>query len=104
MSECVRRETILKGSAVPQPITGVFNIMATPFDTDADRRIDRASLRRLVDFQIDKGAYGLTILGVLGEAAKLTVDERKVVVDTVLESVAGAMAVVVRNSPHGTPT
>lgn len=77
-------------------ISGVFNILATPFD--AQRQIDFASLRRLVDFQIDKGAYGLTILGVLGEAAKMSVDERKQVVDTVFETVAGRVQVVVGTS------
>src|SRR5262245_7208492 len=80
---------------MPDQIVGVFNIMATPFDPGAENRIDVPSLRRLVKFQIDKGAYGLTILGVLGEAAKLTVDERKGVVDTVLETVAGQIPVVV---------
>jgi 4-hydroxy-tetrahydrodipicolinate synthase len=79
-------------------ITGVFNIMATPFDPGADLGVDVASLRRLVDFQIDKGAYGLTILGVLGEAAKLSVDERKLVVDTVMATVAGRVPVVVGTS------
>ena len=80
---------------MPQ-ISGVFNILATPFD--AQRQIDFASLRRLVEFQIDKGAYGLTILGVLGEAAKMSVDERKQVVDTVFETVAGRVQVVVGTS------
>ena len=77
-------------------ITGVFNILATPFD--GQQQIDLVSLRRLVNFQIDKGAYGLTILGVLGEAAKMSVDERKLVVDTVFETVAGRVPVVVGTS------
>jgi 4-hydroxy-tetrahydrodipicolinate synthase len=85
-------------------ITGVFNIMATPFDPGADLGVDVASLRRLVDFQIDKGAYGLTILGVLGEAAKLSVDERKLVVDTVMETVAGRVPVVVGTSHNDVAT
>ncbi len=77
-------------------ISGVFNILATPFD--AEQQIDFDSLRRLVEFQIDKGAYGLTILGVLGEAAKMSVDERKRVVDTVFETVAGRVPIVVGTS------
>jgi 4-hydroxy-tetrahydrodipicolinate synthase len=79
-----------------QKITGIFNILATPF-TD-DYALDLASLRKLVNFQLDLGAYGLTILGVLGEAAKMSVDERKQVVDTVLETVAGRVPVVVGTS------
>jgi 4-hydroxy-tetrahydrodipicolinate synthase len=77
-------------------ITGVFNIMATPFT--ADGAVDVPSLRRLVNFQIGMGAYGLTILGVLGEAAKLTVEERQQVVDVVLETVAGRVPVIVGTS------
>ena len=49
-------------------ITGIFNILATPFD--AQQQLDVASLRNLIEFQLDKDAFGLTILGVLGEAAK----------------------------------
>jgi 4-hydroxy-tetrahydrodipicolinate synthase len=79
-----------------QAIAGVYNIMATPFN--ADRQVDTASIRRLVEFQIDKGAYGLTILGVLGEAAKLSVAERGDVVTTVLDAVAGRVPVIVGTS------
>ncbi|MGH2372964.1 MAG: dihydrodipicolinate synthase family protein, partial [bacterium] len=51
-------------------LKGVYNIMATPFDDDG--AIDEASVRRLVDFQLRCGAHGLTILGVMGEAHKLS--------------------------------
>ncbi len=76
-----------------QRITGIFNILATPFDSEL--QVDWASLRRLVEFQLDNDAYGLTILGVLGEAAKLSVDERRQVIDTVMDTVAGRAPVVV---------
>lgn len=79
-----------------QKITGIFNILATPFTTD--RQVDLPSLRRLVQFQLDLGVYGLTILGVLGEAAKLTVDERRQIMDTVIEVVNGRVPVVVGTS------
>lgn len=74
-------------------ISGIFNILATPFS--ADSAVDYDSLRRLARFQMDVGAGGLTILGVMGEAAKLSVDERKAVMDTVVETVAGAIPIVV---------
>ncbi|MGQ9849157.1 MAG: dihydrodipicolinate synthase family protein [Aggregatilineaceae bacterium] len=83
-------------------ITGIFNILATPFD--ADRQLDLPSLRRLIEFQLDRGAYGLTILGVLGEAAKLKVDERRLVMDTVMETVNGRVPVVVGVSHQDTAT
>lgn len=83
-------------------ITGIFNILATPFDSQL--AVDWDSLRRLVSFQLDKGAYGLTILGVLGEAAKLSVEERRQVVDVVIETVAGRVPVVVGVSHPQTET
>lgn len=79
-----------------QRITGIFNILATPFN--AQQQVDLDSLRQLVNFQLDLGVYGLTILGVLGEAAKLTVDERNLVLNTVMETVAGRVPVVVGTS------
>ena len=77
-------------------ISGIFNILATPFS--ADYAVDYDSLRRLVRFQMDVGAQGLTILGVMGEAAKLSVDERRAVMETVVETVAGAVPIVVGTS------
>ncbi len=77
-------------------ISGIFNILATPFS--ADYAVDYASLRRLARFQMAVGAQGLTILGVMGEAAKLSVDERRLVMDTVVETVAGAIPIVVGTS------
>ena len=44
---------------------------------------------------MDIGAQGLTILGVMGEAAKLSVAERRAVMDTVVETVNGAIPIVV---------
>ncbi|MCY4145882.1 MAG: dihydrodipicolinate synthase family protein [Chloroflexi bacterium] len=74
-------------------LRGIFNILATPFDSDY--AVDYASLRQLVGFQLGLGAQGLTILGVMGEAAKLSVDERRAVMDCVMDEVAGAAPIVV---------
>jgi 4-hydroxy-tetrahydrodipicolinate synthase len=52
---------------------GVFVIAVTPFtETMA---VDTASIDTMVDFYYDKGADGLTILGMMGEAPKLTQTE-----------------------------
>jgi len=76
--------------------SGIFNILATPFTPDG--AVDAVSLRHLVEFQLARGAYGLTILGILGEAAKLTVDERRAVMDSVLATVNGRVPVIVGTS------
>lgn len=73
--------------------SGIFNILATPFDSA--QQVDWDSLQNLVDFQINMGAQGLTILGVLGEAAKLSVDERQQVMESVINRVSGRIPVVV---------
>ncbi|MGK6315808.1 dihydrodipicolinate synthase family protein [Neorhizobium sp. DT-125] len=49
---------------------GVFVIACTPFNEDGS--LDTPSVGRMVDFYYDKGADGLTILGMMGEAPKLT--------------------------------
>lgn len=83
-------------------LSGIFNILATPFDEQ--QRVDIESLRRLVEFQLNCGVSGLTILGVLGEAAKLSVDERRTVTTTVIDVVGGRVPVVVGTSHQDVDT
>ena len=60
---------------------GVFTIAVTPFLPDG--ALDWDSIDRMVDFYIEKGATGLTILGMMGEAGKLTAEESIAVVKRV---------------------
>ena len=48
---------------------GVYSIIPTAFTDSGD--IDPASQRKVVDLFINKGANGLTALGVTGEVARL---------------------------------
>ena len=52
---------------------GVFTIAVTPFFPNG--AVDFDSIDRMVDFYIEKGATGLTILGLMGEAGTLTAAE-----------------------------
>ena len=61
--------------------SGVFTIAATPFLPDGT--LDAESIDRLVDFYLEKGATGLTILGMMGEAGKLTAAESTTVIERV---------------------
>ena len=61
---------------------GVFTISVTPFGEDGSLDLD--SLDRVVDFYLEKGATGLTVLGMMGEAGKLTAAESKALVARVL--------------------
>lgn len=79
--------------------SGVYIISATPF-TDAGE-LDLESADRLVDFYIDKGVSGITILGVMGEAPKLAPDEAETFLGRVLRHVDGRVPVVVGVSNPG---
>lgn len=61
---------------------GVFTIACTPFLPDG--ALDLDSIDTMVDFYLDKGATGLTILGMMGEAGKLSSDEAITVVKRVV--------------------
>lgn len=78
--------------------SGVHIIAATPFTEDG--AVDYPSLDRLIDFYIGHGVSGLTILGMMGEADKLTEEERRGVIDRILAR-AGGLPVVVGVSDAG---
>lgn len=62
--------------------TGVFTIAVTPFLPNG--ALDLTSIDRMVDFYVQKGASGLTILGIMGEAGKLSAEESLVVIERVV--------------------
>ena len=67
---------------IDETTTGVFTIAVTPFQPDGS--IDWDSVDSMVDFYIEKGATGLTILGMMGEAGKLTAEDSVTVVQRVV--------------------
>lgn len=80
--------------------SGVYHILITPFG--ADEEFDGPSMRRVVRFALDQGVNGLIALSVMGEAPKLTDDERSDVLAAVLEEAAGAVPVVAYCSADST--
>jgi 4-hydroxy-tetrahydrodipicolinate synthase len=78
---------------------GVYLITVTPF-TDGGA-LDLASTDRMVDFLLEKGVTGLTVLGIMGEATKLTAQESRTFVRQVLARVNGRVPVVVGASAAG---
>jgi 4-hydroxy-tetrahydrodipicolinate synthase len=63
---------------------GVWGVVATPFQ-GSTLDVDLDSLAALVEHYEAIGATGLTVLGVFGEAASLTADERRQVLETAVE-------------------
>ncbi len=76
---------------------GVFVISVTPFNDDGT--LDLNSLDRVTDFYLEAGATGLTILGMMGEAPKLTPDESKLVIQRVTARSQGKPVVVGVSAP-----
>lgn len=78
---------------------GVYVIAVTPFtETGA---LDLDSTDSMVDFYLEKGATGLTVLGMMGEAPKLTAEESRIFVRRVLKRVDGRVPVVAGVSAAG---
>ncbi len=78
---------------------GVYLITVTPFKPDGT--LDLESTDRLIDFYLQCGVDGLTVLGIMGEAPKLTAQESALYVKRVLDRVDGAVPVVVGASAPG---
>ncbi len=78
---------------------GVFVIMATPFADDG--ALDLQSADRLVEFCLEEGVHGFTLLGVMGEAPKLSLEEQAEFTDHVLKRIDGRVPVIVGVSNPG---
>ena len=81
-------------------LEGVYSVLPTPFRTDGD--VDEDSLRRVIDLFIQAGVNGVTALGVTGEVARLDDDERRRVLDAVVDQVHGRIGVVAGTTAEGT--
>ena len=81
-------------------LTGIYNITPTPFTPDGT--LDEPSLRKLTDFTRGTRVNGMTILGVLGEADKLTESERDRVTELVIETAGANFPICVGTTHAGT--
>ncbi len=78
---------------------GIYVIAATPFAENG--ALDLTSTDRMVDFYLSCGVEGMTILGMMGEATKLSEEESQIVTRRILGRVAGRVPVVVGVSNPG---
>ena len=79
---------------------GVIPAVLTVFDKEEN--IDEVGMRQLVSFLIDKGVNGLYLTGSTGEGFTMTSEERKKVVEIVIDETAGRVPVVVHVGAIGT--
>lgn len=78
---------------VEKLINGIVPALATPFDEENNVNVPSISL--LVDRVISHGANGVYVCGRTGEAGSLTIQERKLIAETVIKEVAGQVPVIV---------
>ena len=76
---------------------GVYVIAATPFTENG--ALDLRSIDRMIDFYDGAGVDGITVLGMMGEAPKLTAEESKEVVARVVARAGGRPVVVGVSAP-----
>jgi 4-hydroxy-tetrahydrodipicolinate synthase len=75
------------------PLRGVYTIALTPFTDKGD--LDDKSIGSLSEFYVDAGVHGITILGIMGEAHKLSDAERRAIIERYVSAVGGRVPVVV---------
>jgi 4-hydroxy-tetrahydrodipicolinate synthase len=73
-------------------LRGVIVPLVTPFDEQ--NQVDHAALCRVVDFVIAKGVHAVMVAGSTGEGPLLSFDERKSVLETVVEEVKGRVPTI----------
>lgn len=81
-------------------LNGVLTALATPFTEEGS--VDVPSLRRLIDRSVEGGVNGVVACGSTGEFAALSMDERRLVVETVVDQVAGRVPVVAQTGATST--
>ena len=74
-------------------VEGSWPALVTPFH--GDDTVNLEALRRLVGFHVENGSQGVLILGSTGEAIMLSQEERKRIIDTVLDEANGRIPVMV---------
>ena len=72
-------------------LQGIYTALVTPLKNGT---VDLAALKRLVDRQREAGVQGLVVCATTGEGAALTPDERRLVIDTVVRRLDGALTVL----------
>ncbi|MGW6402560.1 4-hydroxy-tetrahydrodipicolinate synthase [Streptomyces sp. NPDC055134] len=81
-------------------LNGILTALATPYDEAGD--IDEKLLRRLVDRSVDAGVAGVVAGGSTGEFATMTGDERRLLVETVVDQAGGRVPVIAQTGAVAT--
>lgn len=74
-------------------IRGVIPTVLTPYDEN--EQIDDVALRAEIQYLLDAGVHSLFLMGSFGECPYLNDDDREIVIRTCVDTVAGAVPIVV---------
>jgi 4-hydroxy-tetrahydrodipicolinate synthase len=74
-------------------IRGIIPPLTTPFNRDGT--LYEEGLRRLLNFQIDKGSHGVFLCGTYGSGPLMSVSQRKKVVEVSLDQIRNRISVIV---------
>lgn len=80
---------------------GIFPALVTPF-TDDGKNVDEERMRVLVNRCIELGVHGVVPCGTTGEFVNLTTDEKKRVIEIVVDEVNGRVPVIAGTGASGT--
>jgi len=82
----------IQGLSLRVNLKGIIPAMITPFTNDEE--LDEEALRGHVRFLIKTGISGIMCNGSTGESSSLSHDERRKVIETVVDEVGGVMPVI----------
>ncbi len=84
---------------IREALKGSIVALITPFK---DGKIDEESLRNLLRWHLESGTHGILVLGTTGEAATLSLEERKKVMEISLEEIKGKVPLIVGTGTNNT--
>lgn len=91
----------MKASELKPKLRGIYTIFVTPFREDYELDID--GVKRNLDFLLDgSGVHGIVIGGSLGEFSSMSMEERKLLIKTAVEHVAGRLPVIATTAHSNT--
>lgn len=83
-----------------QQLRGILTALTTPFAADGE--LDEATLRAVVDRSIDGGVHGVVACGSTGEFTALSADERRRIVEVVVDQAGGRVPVIAQTGATST--
>lgn len=89
----------MTSALLDESANGVYVIATTPFTETGE--VDYESIDSLTDFYLSQGVHGMTALGIMGEAPKLTEPEQVAVMKRYIDRVDGRVPVIVGVSNPG---